>query len=142
MKRVFKIVAAILVLALAIVIALPFLIDVNRFRPYIERELSQALHRNVTIANLKLALLQGGVSASDLSISDDPAYGQQPFLTAKALNIGVDLPTLIFNRQLHVKHINVDGADVNLIQKENGDWNFSSLSGPSKDAERATPPPT
>lgn len=138
MKRVFKIVAAILVLLLAVVLALPFLIDVNRFRPYIEQEIGRALHRTVSIGNLKLALLDGGVSASDLKISDDPAYSQQPFLTATALNIGVDLRQLIFDRKLHVTGVTIDGADVTLIQKDGGDWNFSSLAA-SPDAAPATP---
>jgi AsmA protein len=137
MKRVFKIVAAILVLLLAALLALPFLIDVNRFRPYLENELGQVLHRTVKIGDIKLALMQGGVAASDLSISDDPDYSKEPFLTAKALNIGVDMKTLVFERKLHVKEVTIDGADVTLIQKDNGDWNFSSLAASSPEAERA-----
>jgi AsmA protein len=141
MKRAFKILAAIVVLLLAVVLALPFLIDVNQFRPYLEQQLSQTLRRTVKIGEIKLALLQGGVSASDLSISDDPAYSKDPFLTAKSLDIGVDMKTLVFDRKLHVKEVTIDGADVTLIQHDNGDWNFSSLAASSPEAERAAPPP-
>lgn len=141
MKRVFKIVAAILVILLAAVLALPFLIDVNRFRPYIERELGETLHRTVTVGNLKLALLEGGVSASDLLISDDPAFSKDPFLTAKSLNIGVDLRQLIFDRKLHVTGVTIDGADVTLIQKDGGDWNFSSLAPKSPAGQQAPAQP-
>ena len=127
MKRILKIVAALVVLLLIVVLALPFLIDANRFRPLLEQEISQALGRQVAIGNLSLSLLDGGVSASNLSIAEDPAFGKQPFLGAKSLSIGVDLSALIFSRALHVRAVTIDGAEVALIQTAGGEWNFSSL---------------
>lgn len=127
MKRLLKIAAGLLALAVIALLALPFLIDANRFRPLLEQQLSQALGRQVTIGNLSLALLEGGVSATDLSISEDPAFGKQPFLSAKTLHVGVDLPVLIFSRALHVQEITIDGADLTLVQTTEGHWNFSSL---------------
>ncbi len=127
MKRLLKIAAGLLALAVIALLALPFLIDANRFRPLLEQQLSQALGRQVTIGNLSLALLEGGVSATDLSISEDPAFGKQPFLSAKTLHVGVDLPVLIFSRALHVQEITIDGADLTLVQTTEGHWNFLSL---------------
>lgn len=127
MKRLLKIAAGLLALAVIALLALPFLIDANRFRPLLEQQLSQALGRQVTIGNLSLALLEGGVSATDLSISEDPAFGKQPFLSAKTLHVGVDLPVLIFSRALHVQEITIDGADLTLVQTTEGHWSFSSL---------------
>jgi len=127
MKRLLKIVAGLLALAVIALLALPFLIDANRFRPLLEQQLSQALGRRVTIGNLSLALLEGGVSATDLSISEDPAFGKQPFLSAKTLRVGVDMRALIFSRALHVQAVTIEGADVALIQATEGKWNFSSL---------------
>jgi AsmA protein len=127
MKRLFKLAAILIVLLLVAALALPFLIDANRFRSLLEQQLSAALGRQVTIGNLSLALLQGGVSASDLTIADDPAFSKTPFLSAKSLSIGVDLKALLFSRALHVQSVTLDGADVALIQVAGGDWNFSSL---------------
>ncbi|MEP6961922.1 MAG: AsmA family protein, partial [Acidobacteriota bacterium] len=145
MKRLFKWTAAVVALLLAVLLALPFLIDADRFRPLLQQQLSQALGRQVTIGHLSLSLLSGGVSAADLAISEDPAFGTAPFLEAKSLNAGVSLKDLIFSRQLNVQNATVDGAHVSLLQKENGDWNFSSLGGvkptPAAAATPVAPPP-
>jgi len=59
MKRALKIIGIIFVIVIVIVIALPFVIDVNTFRPQIESELSSALGRQVKVGNLKLSILSG-----------------------------------------------------------------------------------
>ena len=73
MKRALKIVGIVVAVLLVIVIALPFLVDVNSFRPRLESELTAALGRQVKVGNLSLSLLSGSVSAEDLSVADDPA---------------------------------------------------------------------
>ena len=136
MKRFLKILAGLLAVLVVALLALPFLIDANRFRPLLEQQLSQALGRQVTIGSLSLALLEGGVSATNLSISEDPAFGKQPFLSAKTLRVGVDMSALIFSRALHVQAVTIEGAELALIQTTEGNWNFSSLG-----ATKATAPP-
>src|SRR5437762_625897 len=82
MKRVLKIIGIVVVVILLAVIALPFLVNVNSFRPKLESELSTALGRQVKVGNLSLSILSGSVSAEDLSISDDPAFSKGPFIQA------------------------------------------------------------
>src|SRR5574338_695130 len=88
-------VAAVLVLA---ALALPLLVDVDRFRPEIQTEMRAALGREVQIGKLKFSWLAGGIAAENISIADDPAFNQGPFLRAKSLAVGVDLMPLIFSR--------------------------------------------
>src|SRR5215472_8785020 len=97
--RIGGIAVAILVL---ILIALPFLINVNSFRPKVESEASAALGRQVTVGNLSLSILSGSVRADNIAIADDPAFGKSPFVTAKSLKVGVELMPLIFSKQLNV----------------------------------------
>ena len=137
MKRFLKIGAALAAFVVIVVLALPFLLDANRYKPLLEQRLSQALGRTVTIGDLSLALLSGGVSAADLRVSEDPKYGQDAFVAAKALNVAVDLRALIFDHALKVEGITIDEASVALIQDAAGDWNFSSLGAPAP----ATPEP-
>ena len=59
MNRTLKIVGIVLVIILLAVIALPFLINVNSFRPKLESELSTALGRQVKVGNLSLSILVG-----------------------------------------------------------------------------------
>lgn len=64
-------------LVVILVIAAYLLIDANKFRPTVEAQLSDALGRKVQIADLRLSLFSGGISARDISIADDPALSDQ-----------------------------------------------------------------
>ena len=139
MKRILFWFAIGIVALLVILVSLPFLIDANRFRPLLETNLTRALTREVRLGELKLALLAGGITASDLSIAEDPVFGKPAFLRAKQLKVAVDLLPLILSRQLNVTGITIDEPEIVLVQTPTGAWNFSSIGG--KPAGRAAPSP-
>jgi hypothetical protein len=139
MKRVLKIAGVVAALPLLVLIAVPFLIDANQFRPMLEAKLSAALGREVKVGNLKLALLSGGVTADELSIADDPAFSRTPFVEAKSFHVGVDLAALIFSRKLAVTSLTIDQPEITLLQSPAGDWNFSSLGARPAAAAGANP---
>jgi len=130
-KRNLKIGAIAGAILLVILIALPFLIDVNSFRPKIESEMTTALGRQVTVGNLSLSILSGSVVADNIAIADDPAFSRSPFITAKSLKVGVELMPLIFSRQLNMNEIKLDQPEITLLKLGNGKWNFSSIGGAS-----------
>jgi len=130
------VVVGVLILA---VIALPFLIDANQFKPRVESEASKALGRDVKVGNLSLSILSGGVKAQDLSISENPAYGKNPFLTAKSMEIGVEMMPLITSRKLNVQSFTIDEPQVTLVHGTNGKWNVSTL-GASSAGEKSDNP--
>ncbi len=141
MKRIVRLLGVVIVLLLLAVVALPFLIDPNDFRPRLESELSKALGRDVKVGDLKLALLSGGVTADNLSIADDPAFSRTPFLYTRSLTLGVDLWTLIVSRQLHITNLTLDQPQIDVLQSAAGDWNFSSLGGkPAAQSQTAASP--
>jgi AsmA protein len=115
-----------------IIIAVPFLVNANAFRPTIQSQLQSSLGRPVTIGGLSLSLLAGGVTADDIAISDDPAFSKGPFLKAKKLEVGVKLLPLIFSRSVQVTGISIDRSELILIHAPSGQWNFSSLGGGKK----------
>ena len=132
MKRFLKILAIVVGILIVIVIALPFLINVNTFRPKLESELTDALGRQVKVGNLSLSLLSGGVTADDISIADDPEFSKTPFVQAKALTVGVELVPLIFSKTLNVTELTLNQPEISLMKSENGEkWNFSSLGAKS-----------
>jgi len=138
MKPGVKIGAIVVGVLLLILIAIPFLVDANTFRPKLESEMSEALGRPVKIGNISLSLLSGGVSADDISIADDPAFGAAPFVKAKSLKVGVEMIPLIFSKKLNVTEITLEQPQISLVKSADGEtWNFSSLGG--KNA--ATPKP-
>src|SRR5246127_3758331 len=135
MKRFLKIVAIVIAVLVVIVIALPFVVDANTFRPKLEAELTDALGRQVKVGNLSLSLLSGGVTADNISIADDPQFSKSPFVQAKSLKVGVEMIPLIFSRALNVTELTLDQPQINLVKSEDGNrWNFSSLGGKNPSA--------
>jgi AsmA protein len=131
-KRTLKIAGIVVAAVVVILIALPLFINVNSFRPKIESELTDALGRPVTLGDLSLSLFGGKVGVENVSIADDPAFSKSPFITAKSLEVGVELMPLIFSKQLNVTGIVLDEPQITLLKGPNGTWNFSSLGGASK----------
>src|SRR5579859_5638100 len=132
MKRFLKIVAIIIAILIIVVIALPFVIDANVFRPRLESELTDALGRQVKVGNLSLAIWSGSVAADNISIADDPKFSNNPFVHAKSLKVGVELVPLIFSKTLNVTNVTLNQPEISLVKSENGQtWNFSSLGNKS-----------
>src|SRR5580693_3293900 len=105
MKRGLKILGIVVGVLIVIIIAVPFFIDANAFRPKLESDLSAALGRQAKVGNLSFSLLSGSVSADDISIADDPAFSKAPFVQAKSLKVGVELIPLIFSKSLNVTEL-------------------------------------
>jgi AsmA protein len=121
-----------LAVVIVTLVSLPFLIHVDQFRPTLESELSAALGRQVKLGNLRLEVLAGEVTADDLSVADDPAFGKPAFVQAKSLRVGVELWPFLLSRKLIVTDLTIDQPEIALVQAPSGDWNFSSLGGKSR----------
>ena len=140
-KKPLMIVGVVVVVLLLIVLALPLFVNANQFKPTLETQLATALDRTVGIGDISLSIFSGGVTVSDVSIADDPAFSKSPFLTTKSLSVGVELLPLIFSKKLEVRSLTVKDPEVNLIRATNGTWNYSSLGGNAGAAKSATKSP-
>src|ERR1700732_256372 len=126
-------------IVILVLLIMPFLIPVNQFRPTIEEKASAALGRKVEVGNLSLSLSSGSIGADNLSIADDPKFGQTPCLTAKSVKVGVEIMPLIFSKTLNVTDIVVDSPQVTLIRGAGAQWNYSSLGGSAPKSQAAKP---
>src|SRR5437868_1402839 len=142
MGRTARYVGIAVIVLLLVLLSLPFLINANEFRPMLESQLSQALGRPVKLGDLKLSILSGGVAAADLSIADDPAFSQAPFVSAKSMRIGVELWPFISDRKLNVTEITIEGPQIALWQNAAGVWNFSRLGASVTNPPSAASAPT
>jgi AsmA protein len=130
-KHWLKIVAGIVALFVLVIVLVPFLINVDDFRPTIESQLSAAFGRQITLGHLTLSLLKGSLDAENISIADDPAFSTTPFLQAKSLQIGVEVLPLVLHRQVRITNLTLDTPSITLLHAANGRWNFSSIGGAS-----------
>jgi AsmA protein len=138
LKRIVKWVGVVFATLVLVVVSLPFLINVDQFRPTLQSDLSSALGREVTLGNLRLKILTGEVTADDLSVAEDPAFGKPAFIRAKSLHVGVEVWPFLFSRKLIVTDLLIDQPEIALVQSHTGDWNFSGL-GKSRTAGAGTP---
>ncbi len=135
MKRIVRVLGIILGLVIVVLVSLPFLINANQFRPMLESKLSQGLGREVKLGDLKFSVLSGGVTASDLSIADHPAFSKSPFVRAKSLTVSAELWHFVVSRKLNVTGITIDQPEIVLLQSAPGQWNFSNLGARSSSVQ-------
>jgi AsmA protein len=117
---------------LIVLIAIPFLLNADNYRPRIQSMLSDATGRQVTLGHLSFSLFSGSLTADQLSISDDPAFSQQPFVQAQQIHIGIEVKPLIFDKQVKIQSITIDTPKISLIQNQSNVWNYASLGNSSK----------
>lgn len=140
MKRKPLVILGIVALVLIVLVAaLPLFVNVDRFRPQVEAQLKQALGRDVKIRKLTLSAFAGHVSAEDLSISDDPAFSKEPFVTAKSVAVEASVMSLLTGGGLQVSSITLLDPQVTLIHSPAGKWNFSSLGATPDPAAKKAP---
>ncbi len=137
-----KIAGIVVAILIVIILVLPFLIDVNAFRPRIESELTNALGRKVTVGNLGLSLISGSLTADNIAIADDPSFSNSPFIQAQKLNVGVEMLPLILSKTLHVTDLTLTQPKVSLLRDRSGKWNFSTLGSASPAKQSGGVPPS
>lgn len=142
-KHLFLISGIVIAVIVLILVITPLFVNANTFRPEIEQELSGMLKRKVAIGHLSVSVLSGSLVANRISIGDDPAYSNQPFLTAKSLSVGVNLMPLIFSKKLEVRSLTIANPHIQLLRDSQGNWNFDTLGGsaaPAAPAPKPAPP--
>ena len=127
MKRLLIIVGIVVGVIIVGILLLPLFINVDSFRPDVEKKISDALGRQVHIGKITASFFSGGAEADNISISDDPAFSKGPFLQASSFQIGLQLMPLIFSRQFKVTTLTIKNPDIVLLKNSAGKWNYSSL---------------
>jgi len=93
----------------------------------------------VRLGDLSLSIFSGSLTASNLSIADDPGFGSAAFLTAKSFRIGVEMWPLITSQTLNITDLMIEKPELNLVRNQQGQWNFSNLGGSASTAAQGVP---
>jgi len=115
------------VAVLVLVLVIPPLISVSRFKTQITQLISQSLGRPVRLSSVQAHILPWpGFEISDLSVAEDPAYGAEPVLHANKVTASIRLLAL-FRGRVEIGKIEVDEASLNLVRAGPGRWNLDSI---------------
>jgi uncharacterized protein involved in outer membrane biogenesis len=119
--------AIVVVLLVLIILSLPFLLDLNRYRDHYLPILEQVLHRNVEVENVQLTLFPKlGVQLQDVVIADDPAFSSKPFLRVPSVQVAVQWRPLL-QRRIQVESVLVEDPVVQIIRSAKGDLNTATI---------------
>ena len=127
MKHKWKIAAAVVGAIILLVAAIPLFVNINTFKPIIERQLTAALGRQVKLGELSLSVLSGTVEARNFEVADDTDFSSEPFITATVFRMGVQMRLLVFHREILIENLEIEAPQIHLVHAANGTWNFSTL---------------
>ena len=120
-------VAAIVVLTIAAIIAIPRIADTPRAQSLIASSASQALARPVKFQSLSVAVLPvPAIRLSMLEVAEDPSFGAGAFLRLDDAHLRLKLWPLLRGR-LEFATLVLKQPTITLIQGPEGRWNFASL---------------
>ncbi|HEX2056352.1 MAG TPA: AsmA family protein [Nitrospiraceae bacterium] len=139
--RTFLGIAGFFLLLLAIGLALPFLIDLNkyqdRYRPLIE----DALNRKVTLQDIRLTIWPRiGARVAGFTVQDDPSFRTGPFASLSSLDVGVKLLPLLRGR-IDVEEITLREPVILVLKNKAGVLNISTLGSQAPAVSKPEAPP-
>jgi len=119
----------------AAAVALPHLVDVNRYKPAIVSSVREATGRTLGLWSISFALLPAPALTvkGPITLSDAAAYPGRTALTADALSVRVGLLGLLRGRAT-ITSFTLHHPTLTLIRDARGRWNFDDL------VERASAP--
>jgi AsmA protein len=108
-------------------LAVPYLININTYRPQLVSQLEQRLGRKVSLGTLKLSVWPGlRVNVEAVQIGDDPQIAAGDFVQAKAVHLRVGWLSLL-RGQPQVAGLELVEPAVTLIKATPQQWNWSTL---------------
>jgi AsmA protein len=125
-----KMVTGLLVVAVAVValiLSLPFLIDLSKYQDQYTPLIEEALNRKVQLQGIRLTIWPRiGARVSGVTVMDDPAFGSSPFTSLTSLDVGVRLIPLL-NGKVEVEEIALHDPVITIIKNKNGVLNISTI---------------
>ena len=132
MKKLFKLLgflaSAVFVLLIALVVALTLFIDPNDYKDEITVLVKEQTGRTLSIeGDLELSFFPWiGVEIGKVQLANAPGFGDTPFARVEKAGVKIELLPVLRN-QLVADTIILDGVQLNLVVKPNGQNNWKDL---------------
>jgi AsmA protein len=138
-KWMIGVVVGLVVLVIALLLIVPQFIDIQKYKPEIEKQATQATGRPFSIGgDLRLSLFPWAViGLSDLHLGNPPGYKEKDMLYVKSFDVEVKLLPLL-SKDIQVKRFVVDGLRLNMEKNKDGRGNWEGL---GKTPDKAPPAP-
>ena len=129
MKKTMVAIGILIGLALIVVIALPFLLNLNQYRDQYLPVIENVLQRKVEIPQVQLTLVPRlGLQITDTKVYDDPAVSENSFITIEKIGVTVKwIPLLRGN--IEIENVTLHHPVVTIIRTLEGSLNITTLGG-------------
>jgi uncharacterized protein involved in outer membrane biogenesis len=131
-----------IILVLGVVIIVPLLIDVDRYRPEVVARIKVETGKPAEIGHLSLTLFPSvAIRVDDFSLGNPEGFPRGNFIKTKRIDAVVDGWALL-SRKVIIKSLNLEEPEISMLESTRGVWNFETPqnSKPSKNVSLAAPP--
>ncbi|HYA03800.1 MAG TPA: AsmA family protein, partial [Syntrophobacteria bacterium] len=129
-----------IVLIVAVLLVIPMLVDLQKYKPAIQDQVTKATGRPCSIGgDLRLSLFPWvGLAFSDLHLGNPPGFSEKDLLDVKSFDAKVRLMPL-FSKDIQIQRFVLDGVKVVLEKNKQGRGNWEGI---GKGPEERVPEPT
>src|SRR3546814_10264849 len=128
LKIILRVVGGLVLLVIAALIAVALLFDPNDYRGQIQDKVQEETGREFALGDIKLSVFPWlSVQLSDARLGNAAGFGEQAFAEIQQVKVGVKLLPLLFDQQVQVDTVTLDGLHLNLAKNKAGVANWQDL---------------
>jgi len=121
----------VVVLLVGLAVAIPILINIDRYRPQVAKHLQEETGKPVEIGHLSLHLFPTvSIRVDDFSMGNPEGFPQGSFVKTKSIVADVDAGAL-WDHKVIINSLEINDPVLNLLQDTRGRWNFENPPKPS-----------
>jgi uncharacterized protein involved in outer membrane biogenesis len=109
----------------ALLLALPALINVDRYRDEVVSYIQQKTGKQVEVGRLALTIFPLSIRVDGLGVKNPPLFPRGYVLQVARIDAGLDAAALL-HRQVLIKSLVLDNPVIHLISDPDGPWNFEN----------------
>jgi AsmA protein len=142
LKIVLLVLGGIVLLIVTALIAAVMLFDPNDYRSQIQDKVQAETGRQFALGGIKLNVFPWlAVQLSDAKLGNAAGFGDHPFAEVHQVKVGVKLMPLLFDKQIQVDTVTLDGLRLNLAKNQSGVSNWQDLIDRQKNKPAEPPKP-
>jgi len=126
-----------LVLLVTLIVAIPFLVDVDRHRPRIEAFIEERTGKPAEIGRLTLTIFPTlSIRVDDFVLGNPEGFPEGDFFRSRRIYAELDRSALR-RRQVVIRSLEIDDPVISLLSTAQGKWNFENSAPPAAPASQA-----
>jgi uncharacterized protein involved in outer membrane biogenesis len=130
------------VVLIALAVAIPLLIDIDRYRPQVIAHIQEETGKPAEIGKLSLTIFPTlTIRVDDFALGNPSGFPKGYLVKTRRISVVVDRDAL-WDRKVIIKSLELDHPVINLLSDIRGKWNFENPPAPKTAAKAAASEPS